>query len=179
MYGILCTFLTWVTISFPLLGKFFTIISSNTFSDLFSFFSSSLTPIIQMLAHLMSQEFLMLPSSVFILLFELLPPLYLLTHVSVLPQLFCYWFHLVNFSFQLLCFLSRIVVSSSRFLLNVSWIILNHASILFLRSWNLRIFQNYWNLIFTAISLHPFSGRLPIFPLFGLVYFDLASSSAI
>ena len=47
-----------------------------------------------------------------------------------------------------------------------------------MRSWNLRIFQNYWNLIFTAISLHPFSGRLPIFPLFGLVYFDLASSSA-
>ena len=28
---------TWVTISFPMLGKFFTIISSNIFSDLFSF----------------------------------------------------------------------------------------------------------------------------------------------
>ena len=97
-------------------------------------------------------------------LWQLFPPFYLLAHVFVLlSQLLCYWFHLVNFSFQLLCCLSLIVVSSFRFLLNISCIILIHASILFMRSWNLRKFQNYWNLIFTAISLHSFSGRLSIY----------------
>ena len=37
----LCTFWTWVAISFPMLGKFSTIISSNIFSDPFFFSSSS------------------------------------------------------------------------------------------------------------------------------------------
>ena len=95
---------------------------------------------------------------------QLFPPFHLSAHVSVLlPQLFCYWFHLVDFSFHLLCCSSLIVVSSSRFLLNIYCIILIHASILFLRSWNLRKFQNPWNLIFTATSLHSFPGRLPAF----------------
>ena len=48
----LCDFWTWVAISFPVLTKFLTIISSNTFSEPF-FFSSSVTPIIQMLMCLM------------------------------------------------------------------------------------------------------------------------------
>ena len=40
LYGTLCTSWTWMTISFPMLGKFLTIISSNIFSDPFflSFF---------------------------------------------------------------------------------------------------------------------------------------------
>ena len=188
MYGILCTSLTSVTISSPMLGKFFTIISSNTFSDLFSFFSSSHSPIIQMLAHLMSQESLMLLSSVFILLFDS----YFHHCIFQLMYLFfflryCYWFHLVNFSFQLLCCLLLTVVSSSRFLLNISCIILIHVSILFLRSWNLRTLQNYWNLIFTAISLHSFSGTayfpftlscvfLPYFFIFNIVLCHLILS---
>ena len=37
LYESFCASWTWVTISFPMLGKFFTIISSNIFSDLFSF----------------------------------------------------------------------------------------------------------------------------------------------
>ena len=38
LYG-LSAFWTWLTISFPILGKFLTIISSNIFSSPFSFFS--------------------------------------------------------------------------------------------------------------------------------------------
>ena len=52
LYGTLCTSWTWVTISFSVLGKFSTIISSNIFSVPFSF-SSSRTSIIWMLVLLM------------------------------------------------------------------------------------------------------------------------------
>ena len=44
LYGTLCTSWTWLTISFPVLGKFSTIISSNIFSVPFFFSSSSGTP---------------------------------------------------------------------------------------------------------------------------------------
>ena len=68
VYGTLCASWTWVTISFPMLGKFSTIISSNIFSDPFFFSSSSGTPIIQMLVHLvLSQRSLRLSSILFIL----------------------------------------------------------------------------------------------------------------
>ena len=51
-----------------MLGKFSTIIYSNIFSDPFFFSSSSQTPIIQMLVHLMlSQRSLRLPSFLFML----------------------------------------------------------------------------------------------------------------
>ena len=46
LYGTLCASWTWVTISFPMLGKSSTLISSNIFSDSFFFSSSSGTPII-------------------------------------------------------------------------------------------------------------------------------------
>ena len=46
LYGTLCASWTWVTISFPMLGKFSTIISSDIFSDPFFFSSYSGTPII-------------------------------------------------------------------------------------------------------------------------------------
>ena len=68
LYGTLCTSWTWLTISFSMLGKFSTIISSNTFSYPFFFSSSSGTPIIQMLVHLIwSQRSLRLSSALFIL----------------------------------------------------------------------------------------------------------------
>ena len=67
LYGTLCTSWTWLTISFPILGNFSTIISSNILSIPF-FFSSSYTPIIRMLVHLMlSQRSLRLSSVLFIL----------------------------------------------------------------------------------------------------------------
>ena len=61
--GTLCNSWTWVAISFPMLGKFLTIISSNIFSSPFSLSSPSGTPIMRMLVHLMlSQRSLRLSS---------------------------------------------------------------------------------------------------------------------
>ena len=51
--GTLCASWTWLIISFPILRKFLTIISSNIFSGLFSLSSPSETPIMWMLVHLM------------------------------------------------------------------------------------------------------------------------------
>ena len=63
----LCASWIWVTISFPKLGKFLTIISSNIFSDPF-FFPSFGTLIIWILVQLMlSQRSLRLSSVLFIL----------------------------------------------------------------------------------------------------------------
>ena len=60
---------TWVIISFPILGKFFTIISSSIFSWSF-FLSSSRTSMIQALGHLtLSQRSLRLSSFLLILFF--------------------------------------------------------------------------------------------------------------
>ena len=68
LYGTLCASWTCVTISFPRLVKFSTIISSNIFSDPFFFSSSSGTPIVQMLVRLvLSQRSLRLSSILFIL----------------------------------------------------------------------------------------------------------------
>ena len=54
---------TWVIISFPILGKLSTIISSSIFSWYFFLSSSSGTPMIRMLGHLtLSQRSLELPS---------------------------------------------------------------------------------------------------------------------
>ena len=70
LYGTLCTSWTQLTISFPMLGKFSTIISSNIFSDHIFFSSSSGTPIIRMLVHLMfSQWSLRLSLILFIFFF--------------------------------------------------------------------------------------------------------------
>ena len=68
LYGTLCASWTLVAISFPMLGKFSTIICSNIFSDPFFFSSSSGTPIIQMLVRLvLSKRSLRLSSILFIL----------------------------------------------------------------------------------------------------------------
>ena len=68
----LCTLWTWVAISFPMLGKFLTIMSSNIFSDPFSFSSSSETPIIWMFVHLMLSQISLRLSSFLFILFSLL-----------------------------------------------------------------------------------------------------------
>ena len=56
LYGTLCASWTWVAISFPVLGKFSTIISSNVFSGPFSLSSPSGTPIMRMLLCLMLSQ---------------------------------------------------------------------------------------------------------------------------
>ena len=103
LYGTLCGSWTWLTISFSLLGKLSTIISSIIFSYPFFFSSSSGTPIIQMLVHLIcSQRSLRLSSALFFLLYsdlqKLFPPFSIPAHWFVLLlQIFCYWFLLGYF----------------------------------------------------------------------------------
>ena len=84
---------TWVAISFPILGKFSTIISSSIFSWHFFLSSSSGTPMIRMLGCLtLSQRSLRLSSFLLILFSSLLrlpPTFYLPHHLSyLLPPLF-------------------------------------------------------------------------------------------
>ena len=68
LYWTLCASWSWLTISFPMLVKFSTVISVNIFSDTFFFSSSSGTPIIRILVHLMlSQKCLILFSILFFL----------------------------------------------------------------------------------------------------------------
>ena len=96
LFGTLWVSWTWVIISFPVLEKFSTIISSSIFSWSFFLSSSSGTPVIRMLGHLtLSQRSLRLSSCQFFFLFSsllhfstiLLPHLF-----SLLPQLFYCWF---------------------------------------------------------------------------------------
>ena len=56
VYGFLCTSWTWLSISFPVLGKFSAIISSELFSDPFFFSSSFGTRVIWMLVHLILSQ---------------------------------------------------------------------------------------------------------------------------
>ena len=93
LFEILWISWTWVAISFPILGKFSTIISSSIFSWPFFLSFSSGTPMIQMLGHLtLSQMCLRLSSFLLILfssLLHLFLPFYLLPHLSyLLPLLF-------------------------------------------------------------------------------------------
>ena len=97
LFGTLWISWTWVPISFPILGKFSTIISSSIFSCPFFWFYSSGTPVVQMLQHLtLSQRSLSLSSFLFILfspMLHLFPPFYLPPHLSsLLSQLFYCWF---------------------------------------------------------------------------------------
>ena len=93
LYGTLWTSRTWVTISFPILGKFSTIISSNIFSCPF-LLSSSGTPMIQMVKCLTFPRGLWGCPDFFLFFFlYLFPPFYLPAHLSfLLSQLLSYWF---------------------------------------------------------------------------------------
>ena len=99
LYGNLCASWTWLTISFSMLEKFSTIISLKIFSYSFFFSSSSGSPIIPMLVHLiLSWGLWDYPQffSFFLLYYalqKLFPLLYLPAHWFVLLlQIFCYWF---------------------------------------------------------------------------------------
>ena len=97
LFGTLWVSWTWVAVSFHILGKFPTIISSSIFSWPFFFSSSSGTLMIQMLGRLtLSQRSLRLSSFLLILfssLLHLFLPFYLPLHLSnLLPQLCYCWF---------------------------------------------------------------------------------------
>ena len=106
LFGTLWVSWDSLAISFPVLGKFSTIISSSIFSW-HIFLSSSGASMIWMLGCLtFSQRSLRLSSFLLILFFSvihLFPPFSLPPHVSyILPQLFYYWFHPECFWSQLL-----------------------------------------------------------------------------
>ena len=77
LYRTLCTSWTCLTISFSMLGKFSTIISSKIVSYTCFFSSSSVTPIIQMLVHFILCQRSLRQSSVLFILFILLLRSYL------------------------------------------------------------------------------------------------------
>ena len=157
LYGTLCASWTWLTISFPMLGKFLIIISSNIFSDPFFSSSSSGTPIIQMLVCLMLSQRSLRLSSILFLLFSLFysPPV-ISTILSSSSLIHCFASVTLLLIPSRIFYISVIVLfitvcllfSSSRSLLNISCIF----SILFLTFW----------IIFTIVTPNSFSGRLSI-----------------
>ena len=124
LYGTLCASWTWLTTSVSMLGKFSTIISSKFSSYPFFFSSSSGTPIIQMLVHLiLSQRSLRLSLVLFIPLLysafqKLFPSFYLPAQWFILLlQIFCYWFLLFLISVIVLFVSVSLFFNSSRSLL--------------------------------------------------------------
>ena len=127
LFGTLWVSWTWIAISFLILGKFSTIISS-IFSWPFFLSSSSGTPMIWMLGCLaLPQRSLSLYSFLLILflfssLLHLFPSFYRLPHLAyLLPQLLycwfppeCLWYQLLDYSLLIDSFLF-----SSRSLLNI------------------------------------------------------------
>ena len=121
LFGTLWVSWTWVAISFPILGKFLTIIFSSIFSCPFILSFYSQTPMIWMLWHLtLSQRSLRFSSFLFILfsfffpcLLHLFPPFCLPPNLScLLPQLLhswfppeCFWSHLLHYSLLIDSFL--------------------------------------------------------------------------
>ena len=93
LFGTLWISWTWVIISFPILGKFSTIISSSIFSWSF-FLSSSGTPMIQMLGCLTLSQMSLRLSSFLLIFFLLFPLCFIYFHHSI--------FHLIYpiFSFS-------------------------------------------------------------------------------
>ena len=67
----LLAFWTWLTVSFLMLGRFSAILSSNIFSSLFYLFSSSGTPIMKILVHLMLSQRSLNLSSFLLILFSI------------------------------------------------------------------------------------------------------------
>ena len=139
LFGTLWVSWTWVAISFPILGKFSTIISSSIFLWPFFLSSSSGTPMIQMLGRLtLSQRSLRLSSFLLILfasLLHLFPPSYLPPHLSyLLPQLFYCCSLQSAFDLSYYSFISTILSSNSLILSSASVILLFVASRVFLIS---------------------------------------------
>ena len=165
--GTLLVSTIWLAISFPILGKFSTIISSSIFSWSFFLYSSSGTCMMQKFGHLtLSQRFLRLSS---FLLFFFFPFSYLLHfHYSIFHltyPIFCSVIlllvpsRLLLISVIALFIIDRLFFIYSRSLLNISCIFSILVSSLFIC--NSILFSRFW-IIFTIIILNSFSGRPPI-----------------
>ena len=96
LFGTLWVSWTWVAISFLILGKFSTTISSSIFSWTFFLSSSSGTPMIQMLGHFtLSQRSLRL-SSFILILFSSLLHLFLPSVFYLIYPIFCFHYSTVG-----------------------------------------------------------------------------------
>ena len=156
LYGTLCACWTWLTISFSMLGKFTTIISLKIFSYPFFFSSSSGTPIIWMLVHLIwSQRSLRLCQLfLFFLLYSALQklflPFYLPTH----------WFILLS-DILLLIPSREFLISVIVFSLYVYYLVLSFFKLIL--AFSPFCFQGFWSSLlslfgslFQVIFLFPF-----------------------
>ena len=98
LYVTLCASWTWLTISFSMLGKFSTIISSKIFSYPFFFSSSSGTPITQMLMRLILSQTSLRLSSVLFILFTLFCSGNYFQHFifQLIDSLFCFRYSAID-----------------------------------------------------------------------------------
>ena len=112
---------TWVIISFPILGNFSTITSSNIFSWPFFPSSSSGTPMIRMLGHLpLSQRSLGLSLFLLILFF---PPF---------PLCFIYFYHFIFYlTYPIFCLRFSTFGSLQSVFLNLIYCIIHYILTLF------------------------------------------------
>ena len=162
---------TWVAISFPILGNFSTIISSNIFSCPF-LLSSSGIPVILNVGCLMLSQRCLRPSSLLLILFFFMVFCFSYFHQCIfqltylfLPQLLYCWFPPVYFYSQLFIVHYCLFFNSSRSSLNISYILLICASSLFICASNFtfRILDHFyyhysefffsWNAYFLSIHL--------------------------
>ena len=168
LFGTLWVSWTWVIISFPILGKFSTIISSSIFSWSFFLSSSSGTPMIQMLGHLTLTHrslrlcwFLLIRFSFFLsdsfISTTLSSPSLILSSASIFYYLFPQECFLI--SFIALFVIYWLIFISYRSLLNLSCIFSILVSRLFIC--NSILFSRFW-IIFTIIW-NSLSGRSPVF----------------
>ena len=164
LFGTLWISWTWVIISFPMLGKFSTIISSSIFSWSSFLFSSSETPMNWMLGHLTLSRglwdfphfnsffcfpvcFIYFYHSIFYLTYPISAFVILLLFP---PE--CFWSHLLHYSLYIDSFFT-----SSRSLLNISCIFTILVSRPFIC--NSILFSRFW---IHYLYLNSFSGRFPI-----------------
>ena len=168
LFGTLCVSWTWVVISFSILEKFSTIISSSIFSWPFFLSSFSGTPMISMLGHLtLSQRFLRFSSFLLILLLFFLSASFISTILSstslslssVSVILLLVPSRVLLITVIALFIIDRLFFIFSRSLLNISCIFSMLVSNLCI--YNSILFQRFW-IIFTIIILNSFSHRLSI-----------------
>ena len=89
LYGTLCASWTWLTVSFSMLGKFSSIMSSKIFSYPFFFSSTSGTSIILMLVHLILFQRSLRLSSVLFIPFTLFCSSEVISTISSSSSLIC------------------------------------------------------------------------------------------
>jgi len=204
LYWTLCASWTWLTISFPMLGRFSIIVSSKKFSVPFCFSSSSGTSITQMLVCLiLSQRSLKLSSIIFILFPLLCSSATISTilsssslfHSSASVNLLSFPSRvflisvIVLFIFVCLFFISSIFLVIVLILLIASWYFIHsifkvlehldhHYSEFFCRYLNYFLLGFFFFLVLCASSLFLHLSNIFLPFLFFIITFDVSFSQA-